>query len=339
MIAAAQKEKIPFENFMKGILVGYEAVIRLSSAMQPSLKQKGFHATGVCGSIGVACAVGCAEGLDDVQLKAALSAAATGSAGILQVLDDDSELKPYNVSHAILAGLSAVSIAKCGFRGPDDVLGGKRGYLRAHSDAVDLDLLLGEYREPAIFQIYVPPYASCRHSHPAVECAFRIMEERALRPDEIESVEVQTYKLGIQAHDQTEVTSVSSAKMSTPYSLAAAIVLGSCGIEAFAPETLARQDIRSLTRKVRVVENEELTRACPAKRGAVVSVWTKDGQIFRERVENPLGEPENPLTDMQLEEKYSSLMAAAGVAPTESDRLRVMIWDLRNRYKEFIEAI
>ena len=49
MIGIAQKEKISFEQFVKGILIGYEATIRLSTAMQPSLKLKGFHATGVCG--------------------------------------------------------------------------------------------------------------------------------------------------------------------------------------------------------------------------------------------------------------------------------------------------
>ena len=76
MLAVAQSTEISFERFIKGIIVGYEATTRLSSAMQPGHKQKGFHATGTCGTIGVALAAGYALGYTRTQLKSTLSAAA-----------------------------------------------------------------------------------------------------------------------------------------------------------------------------------------------------------------------------------------------------------------------
>ncbi len=340
MIGIAQKENISFERFIKGIVIGYEAVIRLSTAMQPELKLRGFHATGVCGAIGVACAAGYALGLNDIQLKSAGYAAASGAAGILEVLDDNSELKPFNVSNAAASGITAVFLAKCGFRGPDDVLGGKRGYFHAHSDNINMDYLLGESDKPLIFSIYVKPFASCRHSHPAVECALKIIDKnKDIATGEIESIEVQTYKLGITAHDNTEVSTVSAAKMSTPYSVAASMVLGSCGMDAFSEESVARRDIRELTRKVTVVENKELTERCPLKRGAIVSVKMKSGGIFTENVDNPLGEPENSLSDAQLENKFVSLMTFAGVTQAETEKLKNLIWNIGDNYKEFIEAV
>ncbi len=339
MIGIAQKEQISFEQFIKGILIGYEATIRLSTAMQPSLKLKGFHATGVCGTIGVACALGYVLSLSDEQMKGAISAAASSAAGILQVLDDNSELKPYNVANAIQSGITAAYMGKCSFKGPNDVLGGKRGYLQAYSDKVNMECLVGETEKPAIFQIYVKPYASCRHSHPAVECALKLRSRHRFDCEDITDVEVQTYKLGIFAHDSINVSSISSAKMSTPYSTASALVLGTGGMEAFSEEMINRQDIKCLTKKFRVVENEQLTKDCPEKRGAIVTIRFKNGQTLMETVENPLGEPENNITDEQLEEKFNSLMLFSGVSEQEIERIKALIWSLEKNFQHFILTI
>ena len=339
MIAIAQKERLSYERFVKGILIGYEATVRLSSAMQPGLKNRGFHATGVCGTIGAACAAGYAIKLNDEQMKGAFSAAASSAAGILKVLDDDSQLKPYNVANAIQSGITAAYLGKCGFRGPDDVLEGKRGYLQAHTDRVDYGYLLGPLDKPAIFQIYVKPYASCRHSHPAVECALKLRASHPFSVQVIEDIEVQTYLPGILAHDSTEIASVSAAKMSTPYSVAAALVLGNCGLEAFSEQAIGCPEIKELTRKIRVVENEALTKANPGKRGAIVNIRLKDGSVLTEDVDNPLGEPENGLSDAQLIEKYDSLMTFAGVKKEEADKIRTWIRNLEDSYERFIRSI
>ena len=54
-----------------------------------------------------------------------------------------------------------------------------------------------EYFE--IERIYVKPYASCRHSHSAVEAAIKLHENIDVHG--IDSVEVNTYKLGVKGHD------------------------------------------------------------------------------------------------------------------------------------------
>ena len=339
MIGIAQKEHLSFESFVKGILIGYEATIRVSTAIQPSHKLKGFHATGTCGVIGAACAVGYALGLNDIQIKGAVSAAASAAAGLLQVLDDDSELKPFNVSNAILSGITAAYMGKCGFKGPEDVFGGKRGFFHAFCDEVKDERLIDQNDTLAIFQHYVKPFASCRHSHPAVECVLGLCNRNRIIPAEIKEIEVQTYKLAIYSHDLTNITSVSAAKMSTPFSIAVSILLGTCGIDAFSEDTINRRDIKELTKKVHIIENSKLTAACPEKRGAIVLIRMRNGEEFVDKVENPLGEPENPLTDTQLEEKYLSLMDYSGISRKDSEKIKKMIWNLERNYKEFMEKI
>src|SRR5690606_25240829 len=103
-----------------------------------------------------------------------------------------------------------------------------------------------------------------------------------------------------------------SAKMSTPYSIAVALVKGKAGLSEFTQETINDKDILSLTQKVTVVSDDELTALVPQKRAAIVSVTTKDGQVATERVDYPKGEPENPISDDELKEKFISLMQFSG---------------------------
>lgn len=339
MLALAQAERLTAEQFCLGVLMGYEADIRLSSAIQPGHKLRGFHSTGTCGAVGVACAAAYALGFTRAQKKAAISAAASGGAGILEVLDDNSELKPYNVANAILTGITAAYFARAGFQGPEDVLGGHRGFFRAHTDEVKTDRLLGQRPRPGIFEIYVKPFASCRHSHPAVECALALRGRRAFSAEDVRGIEIRTYQLAIYGHDTVDVTGVSAAKMSTPYSVAAALVTGGCGMEAFSPETIAREDVRALARKITVTEDPRLTAACPEKRGAVVTVRLADGTELTEEVEYPLGEPENPVTDSQLESKFDSLMDYAGVAPDEAARIKARIWDIERQFGAYLAGL
>ena len=49
--AAADENEIREESFLTGIVMGYEAACRVAIAMQPSHKQKGYHAAGTCGTI------------------------------------------------------------------------------------------------------------------------------------------------------------------------------------------------------------------------------------------------------------------------------------------------
>src|SRR5690606_28432317 len=83
LLSVANEKNISGTAFLRGIVIGYEAAIRVASALQPGLKDQGYHATGVCGTIGAAIGIGAALGFSKQQLKGAFSAAATSASGIL----------------------------------------------------------------------------------------------------------------------------------------------------------------------------------------------------------------------------------------------------------------
>ena len=87
-------ETISWKDFLYGIIIGYEAAILLGIAIQPAHRFKGYHVTGTCGTVGAAMAIAAARKYSKSEYKSALSAAVTGAAGILEMIENESNLKP-----------------------------------------------------------------------------------------------------------------------------------------------------------------------------------------------------------------------------------------------------
>ena len=335
MVALAQQENIDFPHFAKGVMAGYQVTVKLAKLIQPYHKKCGFHATGTCGTMGVAAAAAIAMDFSDEQFLSALGAAGTRAAGLLAAIDAPSELKPYNIAGAVETGLLSAYLSKAGFVGPDDPLVGERGFLKVYAPETKPNL--GSFDDiPEILNIYFKPYVSCRHCHAPAEAALYLKEQYNLQWREIREIKVGTYRLAIAGHDSKEINSVGAAKMSIPYCVAISLFRGSCGLDSFTEDLVSNNDVKAITRLVNVVENEDLTRLSPGKRGAIVSISTNKGESYSRYVENPLGEPENPMSDQMLEEKYWELVSFAGVDRPRAEMMRAKIWNLESEFKEFL---
>lgn len=312
LLTVSENEIISCEDFLYGIIIGYEVAIRLACAVQPTCKQKGFHATGIVGTIGGAIAVGTSLKFDFEQMKSAFSTAITCAAGILEMQENDSELKPLNVGRAAMDAIAAAYIGKARFKAPQDALGGKRGFLRIFSDNPKMEYIEC-FNHPVLYiqTIYNKPYAACRHCHPAIEAAMDIRKQDGFVLSEIEHIQVETYRLAVKGHEHTFIQGINSAKMSIPYSLAVALVTGHAGLHEYTEEYITDTTILDIASKVVVTEREDLTLLCPQKRIAIVKVQTNKGN-FISQVDYPKGEPENPMSDQELYSKVEQLMTFGG---------------------------
>jgi 2-methylcitrate dehydratase PrpD len=338
LLAAACERKVSRESLLKGIVAGYEATVRLAENVQPSHKLSGFHASGTCGTVGAAVGVSIMLGFDRALTKEAVSAAAAAASGILEMIEDVSELKPFNVGSAAYNAITAVRLAEAGFKGPMNPLFGRRGFVKAFSDEEPVFRLRDE-NSLAINEIYVKPYAACRHAHAPVECALTVAERYNVIPDNIEKVTVRTYSLAVDGHDHIEVPSVGAAKMSTPYSVAAALTYRRADEECFTRTAMADPVIRVLTDKVEVIEDKEMTELVPAKRMASIAVEMRDGNTYECTVEHPKGEPENPVTAAELEAKFRSLAAIAGKDEEYMNRVIEAVFDESIETDEILRRI
>jgi len=311
LLTVAEKEKASVYSMLKGAVVGYEAAIRLAKAFQPNHKKQGFHGTGTCGAIGCALAIASMLGYSRDEFENVLSAAATSAAGLLEVITGESMQKIYNVSNAAITGVNAALFGKI-FQGPEDILGGERGFFKCFSSEFDVSKLFADNANKEIHGIYLKPYAACRHCHAPIEAAVDIYNSRQIDIQNIEAVEVYTYDLAVYGHDHTKVNSVSSAKMSTPYSVAMALISGKGDLSVYNEVEIRSEELNGLIDKVRVISDDDLSKLVPKKRAAVVKVLLSNGECIERRVDYPKGEPENPIHIEEVKEKLLSMVTFAG---------------------------
>lgn len=172
LLPLAQKHGCSMKEVLRAAVLGYEASFTMARSIQPKHKAMGYHATGTCGVLGIAVAVSYLLGFTEYERKNAFAIACVSATGMLKVLDDGSELKPYNVAKSALLGLVACQMAKAGFKGHYDPLSGERGFLKMMTGTEDIDfvepLLDGTF---AVEKAYTKPYAACRYCHPSIEAA------------------------------------------------------------------------------------------------------------------------------------------------------------------------
>lgn len=322
VLDVARKEELKSYDVLRGIVMGYEVAVRCAKAIQPGHKMRGYHVSGTCGTIGSAMGIAFACNYNKDQLKSTLACAVSSAAGVLEIQEQASELKPYNTARAAYDGILAAQIGRLALPGPDDILGGKRGFLAALTDTPHPEFLTDFSDDGYCIEgIYQKVHAACRHCHPAIDATLDMKNDLNLQPDQIEGIEVHTYKLAVGSHDHTEIMGISSAKLSTPFAVALAIVKGSCGYADYNEDNLNDYWIKNLTRKVRVIEDDNLTAQSPAVRGARVTIYLKNGEEYENTCLYPKGEPENPLTQEELEEKFKGLAMYGGLTSGECDEV------------------
>ena len=265
----------------------------------------------------------------------AFAVACVSASGMLKVLDDESELKPYNVAKTALLALTSIQLARSGFKGHHNPLGG-RGFIKMMTgkDEAELKsvLLNGTY---AIMKTYTKPYASCRYTHPSVEAAIYLRKQ--VRIEDVERIDVKTYSLAVAGHDHTDIPGSYSAKMSIPYATATGLIYGKVGLQEFSEEIVRGDKVLNLTKKIHVESDDELSAMFPDVQAAIVHITKTDGSVLTKRVDFPKGEPENPLDEAEFKDRYDSLMTYAHQA--HGDEIYQLIYTENAKIRKVMEII
>lgn len=339
LLPLGQRYDKTVEDVLRAAIVGYEASYTIAVSIQPKHKALGYHATGTCGVIGATLAGAYMLGFTEEERYQAFATACVSASGMLKVLDDGSELKPYNVAKTALLALTSLQLAKSGFKGHDDPLGGYRGFLKMMSGDENTEikpvLLNGTY---AMMKSYTKPYASCRYTHPPVEAAIHFRKQYGFSPDEIEKVSVETYDLAVSGHDHTDIQGAYSAKMSTPYSTAVALIYGKAGLNEFEKMVLSNPQVVALTKRIQVIANAEFSKHFPDQQSAVLTI-AANGNTFSERVDFPKGEPENPMSEEEFKERYDDLMEYGGIAMSVFNMIYDNVQDIGIKVEDIVKHL
>ncbi len=310
LLALAQSRPVHGRDFIAAAVAGYETGIRVGEYLGRG-HYRVFHTTGTAGTLAAAMACGKLMGLSADALGHALGSAGTQAAGRWEFLRTAAHSKQLHTARAAADGMLAASAASFGLTGAARILEGEQGMNAG---------MLGEGRAGRILEGLGKPFgvletsfkfhASCRHTHPSADALLAIVTEHDLAPDDIAAVEAHVYQAAIDVLGPvTDPRTVHQAKFSMGFVLALIAARRRAGVADFSDETLADPLLRALHDKVRMVLDPEIDAAYPARWSARVIVTTTDGRRLAHTCEVPKGDPDNPLSDVEIEEKFARLAA------------------------------
>lgn len=312
-LATAEMNDLDGEMFLEGVLAGYELSIRVGDAIMPTPdRSRLVVGTGTWQVFGSAVATAKLLGCDAEELTDTLGITGV-SAPVpfvrkVGIESDNIQWMKNNYGHACQSGVVAARTAERGFRGNRSIFDGEKGFWRiASSDSFDEATLLCPFDDwNATSEVSFKPYSSCRWTHAALDCV------EALRPsDGVESIERVTVSTFEEASRlDTDPSNVLDAQFSMPYVVAISLLDYEPGYEWLSSDRLSDQRVRSLIDRIDVVEDAEFTARyeTTGQMSSRVTIEKDDGSTRSVTVDDPRGDPENPIAYEDVERKFDALV-------------------------------
>ena len=319
-LATAQAADADGDTLLRAVIVGYEISTRIAVALSPA-HYRYWHTTGTVGTLGAAVAAGTVLGLNAGAMAHALATSATFAAGLQQAFRSDAMSKPLHAGRAAEGGVLAAMLAAHGVTGAANMLEGDRGMGQAMSGACDWSKAVeGLGTRYNITAMTIKNHGCCGHTFAAIDGALALRSRESLRPQEIERVDVETYQTALDVTGNFQPTTEFEARFSLPFVVSSALVHGSVRLDAFTHERLADPLVRDLMRRFELRVDPRIEAAFPAQRAARVVVNARGGRRFEFFQPTRKGDPDLPLTDAELDDKYLEL-AVPVVGRERADRL------------------
>lgn len=323
VIAAAQETGAGGHAVISAAVAGYEAGARTGTFLGRS-HYRVFHTTGTAGTLAAAAAVAHLRQADAATMLHALGNAGTQAAGLWEFLRDAADSKQLHTGKAAADGLLAAYLACAGFTGASRILEGVQGMAAGmSSDADPRQLTEGLGARWAMLETSFKFHASCRHTHPSADALLLLMRTHHLRADDILQVRAHVYQAAIDVlAPAAGAHTVHQAKFSMGFVLALIAVVGHASISDFTPARLGDPALRDFLERVEMVPDAALEAAYPARWIGLVEVRTRDGHLLSAHVDEPKGDPGNPLNAEEIEDKARRLAGYAGAAsPKEIEHI------------------
>jgi 2-methylcitrate dehydratase PrpD len=289
LLALAASRQTTLADLLLALTTGYEIGTRAGEAWRIPA---GWHVDGGWHSLAVAAAVARMTA-GPQRIQSAIEAAACQiPASLYLPITTGSVLRNTYPAHAVLLGMMAAAAADAGFDMPRGALEeGRRRVLQAASAATSAPA--GHW---TILDGYLKPYAAVRHAHYGVEAALRLRRDARFSLQKIRAIKLEIYPEAVQYCGNRAPRTAIQAQFSLSYAIAAALVLGDLGPDAYAD--VGNPAIAHLESCVTVEADPSRVR-----RGAKLSVDI-DGANLTESVDDIAGDAASPMTKDQVVEKF-----------------------------------
>jgi 2-methylcitrate dehydratase len=328
VLAMAGAHRAHGRAVITAITVAYEMFCRLAD----DVSLKGWD-QGMFVAIGATCGIGMILGLDRKAMGNAISIAITTGVPLGATrIGELSMWKGCATAAAARTAVFAAELAAEGMTGPSAPFEGRDGlWQHLGIEPPKWESFGGGAKPFRITGTSFKAYPSVMHTQGPIGLVLELRQ--CLGAAEIQSVHLATYGEAVRrTATETEKWNPETretADHSIPYLVAAALQDGEVTPATFAPSRIQDPALRSLIKKLKVVEEPEFTRRYPAESCTRIEVTTTDGRRMTAETSHPKGHLRNPLTDAGVEAKFRGL-ASSALGAERCDRVLAEVWNLED---------
>jgi 2-methylcitrate dehydratase len=330
-LACCERSRRDGKELIVGLVLGHEFEMRFCEAAFPGIRERGWHHATLTAFVSPLVA-GRALDLGWEQIQHAVGISASRQATLGAVTAGKLTMMKNTVDPlATQSGVLAALLAEKGYTGPEHVLDGKEGLTHVLGPEWKLNLLTDRLGESwRITQCGMKAFPTEALTHTPISAVLDLVKRNDLKPQQVRRIKIHSLARAadiLSDASKYDPRTKETADHSLPYVIAAALVERQVTPAQFTPEKIMDPTIRAQLEKVEVVADAEIEKVFPALQRVVVEITTTDDRHLSEQLDYPKGDPRNPLTDAEVEEKFAAL--AEGVLSSGAQKkLKEAIWNL-----------
>ena len=296
-MAQAQTDALDGKRFAEVLATAYEVSYRAGLVQHATCAD--YHTSGAWTAVGVAAAGAKLLGgnADQIRQAAGIGEYHGPRSQMMRCIDHPTMVRD-GVGWGAPSGVTAAYLAMEGFTGaPALTCEG------AESAEFWADLGSG-WR--LVDHTHYKAYPCCRWAHPSLDAVAALQADHGFTHRDIAKVEIRTFHYATRLAGHEPKTQDEFA-YAIAFPVAAMLVRGQVGVDELSEAALSDPEILSLSRKVTLIDDDEMTRISTDKRWAQVTITLTDGRRFEDAPRSPRGDADLPLSDGEIRAKYDQL--------------------------------
>ncbi|MFT8318012.1 MAG: MmgE/PrpD family protein [Sporolactobacillus sp.] len=304
-LLAVTDETDHVQRFLTAYDVGSEVEGLIGRLVNPQHTISGWHSTCTIGPLGAAAAIGYYKGLDQESIARLLSLAGTQSSGM--GFQSGTDTKPL---HAGIAAKNAVLayrlLVEAGLSSSDQPFNNDNGWIRTFSGkAFNADECFKSWNQPGQILspgLWVKHHPFCSAAMCGADAAL-LLWNKGIRFKNVKHIDIHYRPGGDAALKYHHPINGKQGKFSIEYIVWQILTTGTVDDASFGDRPVSVEFSAAIEKFDRV---HDLPIADQAKRETGMTIEMNDGRHLTSYIDNPLGSPENPLSDGRVVQKLTS---------------------------------
>jgi 2-methylcitrate dehydratase PrpD len=294
-LAMAEREGANGKAFIEAVVAGYEVELATAWSIGESVL------AGRTGTYGAATAAARLLGLGREEVLHTLRIAeAHCPSPTYAFIWNQTDMTKEAPAWAAMTGTMSALLAQAGFKGAPTIF----DLPKSNKEPVEK---LG--KEWEILGIYFKPYSVCRVAHAPLDGLSEILKANRLIANQITKITIGCSTQKSLNMWNARPANIWQAQYSIPFAVGALLVDGEVGPKQISENRLGDKMILQNAEKVVLVPDAEVDALLPGHFAGRVTVETADNRKFEAFKTYPKGEPENPMSEEELAEKFRKLVS------------------------------